>query len=78
MDFSKNSFVVWELLTRCESDSQCLADSFRTDIQLSFRSRDADNNGLLFYVQGGNGAEYIKLMVCVALYTYNMPQLVCL
>lgn len=65
MDFSKNSFVEWQLLSPCSTESECDKESYKTTIELSFRSRDLDNSGLLFYVRGNNGAEYMKLMVGV-------------
>lgn len=62
MDMSTNSFIVWEYISSCEGIS-CMRESYTTNIQLSFRSRDSDNGGLLFLVKGDSGAEYIKLQV---------------
>ncbi|XP_067928117.1 neural-cadherin-like [Watersipora subatra] len=63
MDLKKDSFIEWKLLVPCSGSSQCMLESYRTDIQLSFRSRDIDNTGLLFYVTGNSGNEYIKVMI---------------
>ena len=64
MDFTKDSFVEWKTMSPCQSTTECSKESFKTEIQISFRSRDPDNNGLLFYVRGNSGTEYIKIMVC--------------
>lgn len=74
MDFSPNSYVEWKMESFCQSATECLKENFETDIRLSFRSRDTDNNGLLFYVQGNVDGEYIKLLVIilhVILYVYR-------
>ena len=64
MDFSASSFVEWESSALCKTVSECQYQSYNTEIQLSFRSRDEDLSGLLFLVKGDSGAEYIKLQVC--------------
>ena len=52
----------WELQDTCQG-SDCVEEQFITDIQLSFRSRDRDGSGVLFYIKGDSGAEYMKLLV---------------
>lgn len=75
MDFSSDSFVEWQSLSLCQTASQCQSQSYNTDIQLSFRSRDEDNSGLLFLVKGDNGAEYIKLQVSLSTCQFRLLSL---